>query len=357
MRPTYVEVDLDAIAHNVAAFAELIAPSSLCTVVKADAYGHGDVPVASTALRSGAKWLAVALVEEGVRLREAGVDAPILILSQPAPGDVTDIVSWDLEPTVYSVGFIESLAATGVDREVHVKVDTGMHRVGVSPERLGDVMTAIQRASNLSLGSLWTHFAVADDDPDYTRRQIEVFDEVTSSYDAPVTHLANTAGATLFPEARRDMCRVGLGTYGLHPCDETRSRISLRPSMRVLSHVSHVSRLMAGERPSYGRVRPLETDSNVVTVPIGYADGFPRGLTREGSVLIGGRRYPLAGRVTMDQIVVNVGDDVVDLGAEVVLMGTQDEENVSADEWAVALGTISYEVVCSIGPRVPRKYL
>ncbi len=353
MRPTYVEVDLGAIAHNVAAFADLIAPSTLCTVVKADAYGHGDVPVATTALRSGAKWLAVALVEEGVRLREAGVDAPILVLSQPAPGDAADIVEWDLEPTVYTTGFVESLAATGAKRDVHVKVDTGMHRVGVSPEGLDDVMKAIQRAPNLNLGSLWTHFAVADENADYTRRQIELFDVVASRYEAPFTHLANTAGAVLFPGARRGMCRVGLGTYGLHPCEETRSLVSLRPAMRVVSHVSHATRLKAGERPSYGRVRQLDTDANVVTIPIGYADGFARMLTGEGSVLIGGRSYPLAGRVTMDQIVVNVGDDVVDVGAEAILMG---EGGMSADDWAVALGTISYEVVCSIGPRVPRRY-
>lgn len=357
VRPTYVEIDLAAIAHNVGAFAELIAPSKLCTVVKADAYGHGDVPVASTALRSGAKWLAVALVEEGVRLREAGVDAPILVLSQPAPGDAADIVEWELEPTVYTVEFVESLAATGVRRDVHVKVDTGMHRVGVSPEGLDDVMTAIHRAPNLNLGSLWTHFAVADEDPEYTGRQIELFDEVASTYEAPVTHLANTAGAVLYPRARRGMCRVGLGTYGLHPCEDTRSLISLRPAMRVVSHVTHVTRLRAGERPSYGRVRPLESDANVVTIPIGYADGFSRMLTGDGSVLIGGRRYPLAGRVTMDQIVVNVGDDVIDVGAGVVLMGTSDEGTMSADDWAAALGTISYEVVCSIGPRVPRRYV
>jgi alanine racemase len=174
--------------------------------------------------------------------------------------------------------------------------------------------------------------------------------------DVPVTHLANTAGAVLFPDSRRSLCRVGLGTYGLHPCPETRSEIDLRPAMRLVTHVSHVQRLSAGERPSYGRVRALPADANVVTAPVGYADGFARALTNGGHALIGGRRYPLAGTVTMDQIVIDVGDDQYERGDEVVLLGLQGDQEISADEWAERLGTISYEVVCSIGPRVPRRY-
>ncbi|HEX6222622.1 MAG TPA: alanine racemase C-terminal domain-containing protein, partial [Acidimicrobiia bacterium] len=169
--------------------------------------------------------------------------------------------------------------------------------------------------------------------------------------------LANTAGAVLFPEARRDLCRIGLGAYGLHPCAETRDVIDLRPAMRVMTHVSHVQRLEGGERPSYGRVRELKRAASVVTAPIGYADGFPRLLTRSGSALIGGKRFPLAGTVTMDQIVIDVGDEDIDVGEEVVLLGSQNGEEITADEWAGHLDTISYEVVCSIGPRVPRRYI
>jgi alanine racemase len=356
VRPTYVEIDLDAIAHNVAAFKRLIAPSQVCTVVKADAYGHGDVPVSNAALDAGADLLAVALVEEGVRLREAGIGAPILLLSEPEPTAAPEIANWDLTPTVYTSAFVEALVATGKSHDVHLKVDTGMHRVGAAPHAVPALVEAIREATELSLGAMWTHFSVADEDPDYTRSQIELFDSVLAPFDPPATHLGNTAGAVLFPEARRDLSRIGLGTYGLHPCPDTVDVIDLRPAMRLVTHISHVQRLSAGERPSYGRVKGIEVDSNIVTAPVGYADGVPRALTRNGTALIGGKRYPLAGMVTMDQIVIDVGDDKYDVGEEVVLLGAQGDDEITADEWAAELGTISYEVVCSIGPRVPRRY-
>jgi alanine racemase len=232
-----------------------------------------------------------------------------------------------------------------------------MHRVGAAPSDVDDLVALIRQTPNLEVAASWTHFAVADEDPVYTRHQIEVFDEVATRYDVPLSHMANTAGAVLFPEARRSLCRIGLGTYGLHPCVETRDQVRLVPAMRLVTHVSHVQRLAAGERPSYGRVKELVEDSYVVTAPVGYADGLARSLTRYGSALIGGRRYPLAGTVTMDQIVVNVGNDVHSIGDEVVLLGAQGEEEITADEWAEELGTVTYEVVCSIGPRVPRRYL
>lgn len=356
VRPTYAEIDLTAIEHNVAALAGLVAPSEVCTVVKADGYGHGDVPVANAALRAGASRLAVALVEEGVRLREAGVDAPIIVLSEPAASAARDFAEWDLEPSVYTVPFVDALAETGTSLRCHVKLDTGMHRVGAPPESVESLMATLSRTP-LEVSSLWTHFAVADEDPDFTRLQISRFDAVADRFDVPLTHLANTAGAILFPEARRDLCRIGLGTYGLHPCQETRQIVQLTPAMRVVSHVSHVQRLSAGERVSYGRVRALSADATVVTVPIGYADGYWRTLTQAGQILIAGRPFPLAGTVTMDQIVVDVGDAEVAVGDEVVLLGGQGGAEVSADDWAGRLQTISYEVVCSIGPRVPRRYL
>ncbi len=357
MRPTYAEIDLGAIRHNVTAFTDLIAPSEVCAVVKADAYGHGDAPVAEAAMEAGATWLAVALVEEGIRLREAGIETAIMILSEPDPRDALDVAKWGLTPTVYSLAFVDALAETGTDFEVHVKVDTGMHRVGVAPKSLAALMTAIESTPTLQVGALWTHFPVADEDPEYTRRQVHDFDELVGGYEVPMVHVANTAGAALFPEARRSMSRIGLGIYGLHPCDETREVLELRPAMRIVSHVSHVQRLEAGSRPSYGRIRPLAREASVATVPIGYADGYPRRLSHEGVALIGGERHPLAGHVTMDQIVVDVGDADVGVGDEVVLLGRQDDAEITADEWARSLGTISYEVVCEIGPRVPRRYV
>ena len=357
VRPTYVEVDLDAIAHNVGAFKDLIDPSEVCAVVKADAYGHGDAPVAMAAMEAGATWLAVALVEEGARLREAGIDAPILLLSEPDPDSAGEMVRWDLIPTVYSQTFIDVLAVNGAPMQVHVKIDTGMHRVGAAPRLFHDLVSAIDETANLVVGGVWTHFAVADENPEFTRHQIEVFDELVGESHVPSVHMANTAGAVLFPEARRDMCRVGLGIYGLHPCLETRDAIELRPAMRLITHVTHVQRLEAGARPSYGRIKELAQKATVVTAPVGYADGFARGLSKYGCALIGGRRYPLAGAVTMDQVVINVGDEEVGVGDEVVLLGRQGDDEITAYEWAEELGTISYEVVCSIGPRVPRRYV
>jgi alanine racemase len=357
VRPTYAEIDLGAVAQNVIQLNDLIAPSELCAVVKADAYGHGDAPVAAVALDAGATWLAVALVEEGIRLREAGVDAPILLLSETGVDSVSDIAKWQLTPTAHSIGFIHALAGTGASLQVHVKVDTGMHRVGAAPRVVHDLVNAVGRTPNIEVAALWTHFPVADEDAEFTNRQIEVFDQTVAGLDVPMIHMANTAGAVLFPEARRDMCRIGLGLYGLHPCPETRNEVSLTPAMRLVTHVSHVQHLEAGARPSYGRIKELRTDSTVVTAPVGYADGLARGLSEYGCALIGGHRFPFAGTVTMDQIVINVGDADIGMGDEVVLLGTQGDEEVTADEWAEELNTISYEIVCSIGPRTPRRYV
>ena len=357
-----MEVDLRALAANVARLAGLVAPAELCAVVKADAYGHGDVPVAETALAAGASWLAVALVEEGAKLREAGIDAPILLLSEPPPGDAADVIRWGLTPTVYRREFVDALAAASTGSvAVHLKVDTGMHRVGADPEGAAALAARVVASGTLSLGGVWSHLAVADTDPVFTAGQIEAFAGFCTELerrgiDVPRRHLANTPGAILYPEARHDMVRIGLGMYGLHPCPASMEVVDLEPVMSIVSHVSHVRTLPAGSRPSYGRRRPLPGDHRVVTVPIGYADGVPRAWSTEGVVLIGGRRRPLAGTVTMDQLIVDVGTDQVAVGDEVVVMGRQGDAEVTADEWATATGTINYEIVSRIGPRLPRRY-
>jgi alanine racemase len=358
MRPSWVEVDLDAIRHNVRALRQAVAPAAVCAVVKADGYGHGDVPGAEAALAAGAEWLAVALLEEGIRLREAGIEAPVLVLAEPDPADAAELLHWGLTPTVYRPEMIDALGAGAkVMSAVHLKVDTGMHRVGAAPKDVADLVARIDRHPLLVLGGVFTHFAVADEDEVFTREQIDRFDRATRSLEAPLVHMGNTAGAVLFPEARRDLARLGLGIYGLHPCEATRALVNLRPAMRIVSHVSYTQRLGAGERPSYGRQRALPNDAYVATVPIGYADGVPRLLSGEGEVLIGGKRRPLAGRVTMDQIVVDCGDDEIQVGDEVVLIGRQGLEEITADEWSTITNTISYEVVCRIGSRLPRRYV
>ncbi|MDH5616253.1 MAG: alanine racemase [Acidimicrobiia bacterium] len=370
MRPSWVEVDLSAISANVAALAALAAPARLCAVVKADAYGHGDVPVAETALAAGAAMLAVAMVEEGIRLREAGITAPILVLSEPPPEAAHEMIRWDLEPTVYRHVMLEALVTEMHRSEaaqplaVQIKVDTGMHRVGA------DEATALQLAhriagasSPLRAAGLWTHFSVADEDPDFTRIQIDRFNAFAervrgAGLETGPLHMANTAGAVLHPDSRADLVRAGLGIYGLYPSPACAEVVVLEPALRLVSRVSFLRRHAAGVRPSYGRRRALESESTVATVPIGYADGVPRILSqRGGEVLIRGKRYPLAGTVTMDQIVVDLGDDDAVVGDEVVLVGRQGDAEITVDEWAERTETISYEIVCGLGPRLPRHHV
>lgn len=363
MRPSWVEVDLGAVRHNVAAIAGAVRPAEVCAVVKADGYGHGDVPVAEAALDGGATRLAVALVSEGIGLREAGIDAPILLLSEPVADDVDDVIRWRLTPTAYSRSFLEALAAAApAGFPVHVKVDTGMHRVGATPGE-ARVLAGEVVAGPLRLEGVWTHFPVAESDHEYTRGQVSalrsLLEELAASGIRPdVVHAANTAGALVDLGARFDFVRIGIGMYGLRPAPGYAPEVHLDPAMRVISRVTYRRRHPAGTRPSYGRVRALTRESTVATVPIGYADGVPRRLADlGGSVLIRGKRHPFAGTITMDQLLVDVGDDPVDVGDEVVLLGRQGDDEISADEWATRLGTINWEIVCGFGPRLPRRYV
>jgi alanine racemase len=306
----------------------------------------------------------VATVAEGVQLREAGITAPIMLLSEPPTGDVPAVVEWDLTPTAYTMNLLRALGTAGSAGPVSVqlKVDTGMHRVGASPEAAVELARHIVADDRLQLEGVWTHFSVADEDAEYTQLQntrfARVLDALIAAGISPgVRHAANTAGAIEHPEARWDMVRVGLGMYGMRPAPNIGTAVPLIPAMRVVSHVAYVRRHPAGTRPSYGRRRPLDQEATVATVPIGYADGVARRLSSVGGeVLIGGRRRPFAGTVTMDQIVVDVDNDEVDVGDEVVLLGRQGDMVISAEEWAVRLDTINYEIVCGFGPRVPRRY-
>jgi alanine racemase len=374
-RPAWAEIDLAAVAHNASVLARLAAPAELCAVVKAHGYGHGGPAVARAALAGGARRLAVALVDEGVELREHGVTAPILLLSECDPAAAATALSYGLTPTLYSAegiaAFSTAAATAGRPVAVHVKVDTGMHRVGAAPEDLPPIAAAVVADPLLQLEGIWTHLPVADGDAGdraYTEGQLHLFDGLVAELAAagiraPLLHAANTAGAIAFPQARHDVVRCGIGLYGYLPgrpvqdaFDAQAGGAQLRPAMALKARVVAVRTLAAGERPSYGRRRPLPARSLVATIPIGYADGVPRALFDGGyEVLIGGVRRPLAGVVTMDQIVVDCGDDdSVRPGDEVVLLGRQGDEVITADDWAALLGTISYEVVCGVGPRMPR---
>ncbi|MFZ0172423.1 MAG: alanine racemase [Acidimicrobiales bacterium] len=384
-RPAWVEVDLGAIEHNAAVLAAVAAPARLCAVVKADAYGHGAVEVAAAALAGGARELAVALVDEGIELRQAGIEAPILLLSEPSADAMAEVYANGLVPTVYSVDglALASKAAQARATEtrpgpaaVEVKVDTGMHRVGLDPADLVPLVRALVDRPELEFSGLWTHLAVADEpDNSFTTEQLERFEAARSSLPAAGlppprrVHAANTAGAIAWPGGRLDMVRCGIGLYGYAPSPALWPALAsvttaagwsegLRPALSFVARVSFVRQLGTGERVSYGLKAPLHARSLVATIPLGYADGIPRSyFTGGGEVLVNGRRRRLAGVVTMDQILVDCRDDfTVSPGDEVVLIGEQGEERLTAEDWARSLDTICYEVVTRIGPRVPRIY-
>jgi len=368
-RPVWAEIDLEAVRANVRAWRALVAPAAVCAVVKADGYGHGAVAVGRAAIEAGAGCLAVALVEEGVQLREAGIiDAPVLVLSEPVPAAAETVIAHRLTPVVYTATGIDALAKAvsvqGGDRiDVHLKVDTGMHRVGCDPVDAIELAAHVANRPELRLAGVCTHFAVADEPGNpYTDAQRRTFERVLEQIRAHglptgVVHACNTAAAIAVPDARYDMVRIGIGIYGLAPAPALAGAVDLVPAMAVKARVSYVQSLPAGARLSYGLRYETSKATRVATVPIGYADGVPRELShRGGGVLIGGRRYPIAGTVTMDQLMVDVGDQAVEVGDEVVLIGDQGDVRITADEWAERMHTIAYTVVCGVGPRVPRRY-
>ena len=372
-RPAWAEIDLDAVSSNASLLAGLVHPALLCTVVKADGYGHGAVDVASAAIRGGAALLGVALAEEAIVLREAGITAPILLLTEPPRDAIDDVVAAEIIPTVYrpdAVALIHA-AATRLGRRVpvHVKVDTGMHRVGADPAEAPEICALVGASPLLALDGLWTHLAVADEPNDpFTEVQLDRFDKVVQSVTLTGLrphrlHAANSAGAIAHPRSRYDLVRCGIASYGIAPSAGVAPFVerglergeSLRPVLSLKARVHLVRALAGGERPSYGRTYALASDTTVAVVPLGYADGVTRRLSSTGGeVLIGGRRRRIAGTVTMDQIIVDCDGGDVRVGDEVVLIGRQGDDEITAGEWARRTDTIAYEVVCGIGPRVPR---
>ncbi len=370
-RWAWAEIDLDAVAHNVRYMRARVAPAAVWAVVKANGYGHGAVDVARAAMAAGAEGLCVALVDEGVELRAAGLDAPILVLSEQPLDQARRMVDHRLTPTVYSGPAIDAFAACGTGGyPLHLKIDTGMNRVGARPAEAVELVEQIcARSPAVRLAGVFTHLAVADDPSNpFTTEQLERFDSTLADVGGiaghvALTHAANSAGGLASQHARRSLVRAGIALYGISPGAGVDHLVrpspddgtGLRPAMSLRARVSHVKRVCAGERCSYGLRHTFATDTGVATLPVGYADGVPRRLgTTGGEVLIGGRRRPIVGVVTMDQILVDVGDDDVARGDEAVLIGEQAGERIRAEDWADRLGTIGYEIVCGIANRIPR---
>jgi alanine racemase len=373
-RWAWAQIDLGALRHNVATLAAHMAPQQLWAVIKADAYGHGAVECARVALQSGAHGLCVALAQEGIVLRQAGINAPILIMSEQPEEQFRDIISYGLIATLYNESTIVRFARTASELEimasVHVKVDSGMHRVGVQPDNAVRVASLVAESQWLTLEGIFTHLATADvADTQFAQQQVSTFMRTVEQVRALEievrhVHISNSASAIrrLDTGVGCTMTRVGIAMYGIPGDAATNSfgaahQLDLRPVMSVHARISHVQRVTAGQGVSYGLKRPLESDSTIATLPLGYADGIPRGIWESGSVLVNGTRRAFAGVVTMDQILVNCADAAVGIGDEVVLIGAQGSEIITANEWANKMGTIGYEIVCAISARMPRNYI
>lgn len=371
LRWAWAEIDLSAIEHNVRLIKKWIEPADLWAVVKADGYGHGAVPVARRALAAGAVGLCVALATEGAELRHAGIDAPILVLGQQPPEHLPSMRKHGLIATAFSSEYIAALnsvaSSDGQDPwPVHVNVDTGMQRVGASWREPVESVGLVASAAHLDLAGVYTHFACADDPSSpATAAQLARFDAVLSALDRhrlrpPLVHAANSAAAVSAPTSRLSFVRAGIALYGISPGAGVDHLVGgLRPAMSVKARVSHVKSVEADSCISYGWRHRFDRRTTVITVPCGYADGVPRRLgtlpdAAGTHVLVGGRRRAIVGVVTMDQFMVDVHDDEVAVGDEVVLIGRQGDETILASDWADRLGTIGYEIVCGISRRIPR---
>jgi alanine racemase len=377
-RWAWADINLSALEHNVRVLISESAPSEVWAVVKANAYGHGALQCATTALESGATGLCVALADEAIDLRKAGISAPILVMSEQPPQQHEDMIKYGLIATLYNQATIEHYAneATrlGIVGAVHLKVDTGMHRVGVDSKHAVEMAQLIAAQTWLQLDGIFTHLATADVvGHEATSRQVAEFDRVCEELKQLAllprrVHIANSSatmnhiGVATQMKNAPTMTRVGIAMYGIAADAQSNSfgvaeGAELQPVMAVKARVSHVQWLDAGEAVSYGLQRTLKHRSCIATLPIGYADGVPRGLWATGEVLIGGKRRAFAGVVTMDQVMIDCENDDVQVGDEAVLIGKQSESQITANDWAHQMGTIGYEIVCGISARVPRNYL
>ena len=364
-------IDLAAVRHNVALLCSRLAGGAkLIAVVKADGYGHGAVQVARAALEAGAGGLAVTTTEEAWELRDAGLGRGVLIMGPVLDDQLEEAVASGAECAVWSTRFVPSVseAARRLERRVrlHVKVDTGMHRLGVEPHALPGLLETIAADPWLEPAAVMTHFATADDDPEFLARQLALFEETTAPLRARfpglVLHAANSAATLRDPATHFDAVRCGLALYGMSPFQRDPDIDGLAPALTLTSYVAAQRDIETGHGVSYSWTRPLgwraSWPTRVALVPIGYGDGFFRLLSNEGDVLIGGKRYPRVGNVCMDQFLVEVGRDTqVAFGERVVLLGRQGDERITAEELARIVGTINYEVTCSLTARVKREYV
>lgn len=371
IRPVWAEINLDNLAHNMREIRRLTDKNALITaVIKADGYGHGAKYIAKTLLENGADRFAVAVLDEALELRKFGIKEYILVMGYTGPERAEEIVKSEAEQAVYSYDVAEAISQEAVrqnkNAKVHIKIDTGMGRIGLVPGE--DTVSLIKKISllpNLFIEGIFTHFAVADEkDKEYTNKQFEKFkwmyDRLAEEgVKINVRHCGNSATIIDLPDFHLDMVRAGIILYGLAPSEDVMlDRIDLRQVMSLKARITHVKEIEVNESVSYGRKFVASKKSKIASLPLGYADGYTRMLTGKAETIVKGQRVPIAGRICMDQCMIDVsGIDDVKVGDEVILFGEQNGNTISIDEIANILGTINYEIICMIGKRVPRVYI
>lgn len=364
-RPTVAEINLRKLAYNFRLVKKLVSPQTkILVTVKADAYGHGLIPTARTLVESGADFFGVASIDEGIHLRNAGIKIPILILGAVLKDDVGAVLDYNLTATLCELETAKALneraRRRGSTAGVHVKVDTGMNRIGVAYQDMRSYVNKLRSLKNLRLEGLFTHFACADMDKDFTYAQIGLFNSLVnrlrdSGIGVPCIHAANSMGVIGYPQSHFTMVRPGLIIYGLNP--KHGIGINVKPVLSLKTKVVFIKKVAAGCGVSYGRTYVTKRSTRIAVLPIGYGDGYPRNLSNKAPVLIRGRRFIIAGMICMDQIMVDVGKAPVNAGDEAVLIGSQGGKTITAEELAGLAGTIPYEIVCGLGSRIPRVYV
>jgi alanine racemase len=363
-RSTWAEVNLNHLEHNFKEVESILNPKTkILVTVKADAYGHGLIPVAKRLVACGVDYLGVASIDEGIKLRKAGIKIPILLLGLILKKDIGPLFTYQLIPTVCDRSMAVALntrAAVLKQRiPVHIKVDTGMGRIGVLHNEALELVTHIHKLKNIIIQGIFTHFALADIDRKFTDKQIYLFNKLVSDLEnngiiIPLMHAANSIGLIKHGNSHFTMVRPGLVIYGLYP--KKNLGINLKPVLSLKTRVVFIKQVGSGYGISYGATYLTKRPTRIVTLPVGYGDGYPRNLSNLAWLLIGGRRFRISGRICMDQIMVDVGNFKPKIGDEVVLIGKQGKQQITAEELADLSGTISYEIVCGLGSRIPRIY-
>jgi len=364
---TIAEIHLDHLVHNLTEIRKKVAPAEVMAVVKADAYGHGAVPITKRLVKESVTHFAVARIAEALELRNAGIEENILIFGSLFPDEIEAALLNDIQVTVtdpMDIDIIREIAIrNSIFVKVHLNIDTGMGRVGIPYDRARSEIIKIVNIDQIQLAGIYTHFATSDErNKDYAKLQMKRFNSVINELIdhlpyRPVIHAANSGAILDLPEACFDIVRAGISLYGHYPSTDTTESIPLKQVMTLKTKVSSIRRLPKGSSISYGRKYITPKETTIAVLPIGYADGILRAFSNKGVVLINGKLYPIVGTITMDQIMVDVGDDSVKVGDEVIFWGDTPQGNLQATVVAAKVGTIAYELCCSVSKRVPRVYV